>query len=86
MYSEFGRRVVPNAGDGTDDGSGGAMVLAGRARPGHHGEPSPLDALVDGDLATTTDYRAVFGGLLEGVLGIPAGDVLDGAPAPLTLV
>ncbi len=86
VYSEFGRRVAPNASDGTDHGSGGTMVLAGRVRPGHHGEPPSLDALVNGDLATTTDYRAVFGGLLEGVIGIDAGDVLDGAPAAMSLV
>ena len=86
VYSEFGRRVVPNASDGTDHGAGGTMLLAGRIRSGHHGVPPSLDALVNGDLATTTDYRAVFGGLLEDVVGIEAGDVFEAAPAPLTLV
>lgn len=86
VYSEFGRRVAPNASDGTDHGGGGTILVAGRVRPGHHGEPPPLDALVDGDLATTTDFRSVYGGLLEGVLGFDASGVLDGAPAPLALV
>lgn len=86
VYSEFGRRVAPNASGGTDHGRGGTMLVAGRVRAGHHGDPPPLDALIDGDLATTTDFRAVLGGLLEGVLGIDGGDVLDGAPAPLALV
>jgi uncharacterized protein (DUF1501 family) len=86
VYSEFGRRVTPNASDGTDHGGGGTVLLAGRVRPGHHGEPPPLDALVDGDLATTTDFRAVFGGLVGDVLGIDPGDLFDHAPRPLQLL
>ena len=59
------------------------MLLAGRVRAGHHGEPPPLDALVDGDLATTIDFRSVFGGLLGDVLGVDPADVFDHAPRPL---
>ena len=86
VYSEFGRRVAPNASDGTDHGQAGTILVAGRVRAGHHGDPPPLDDLVDGDLRTTTDYRSVYGGLLEGILGIPAADLLRDAPAPLALV
>ena len=86
VYSEFGRRVAPNASGGTDHGHGGSILLAGHVRAGHHGEPPPLDALDDGDLATTIDFRAVLGGLLEGVVGIDAADILGRGPAPLTLV
>jgi uncharacterized protein (DUF1501 family) len=86
VYSEFGRRVAPNGSQGTDHGSAGTVLLAGTVRPGHHGEPPPLDALVAGDLATTIDFRAVYGGLLEGVLGVEAADVLPDAPTPLHLV
>jgi uncharacterized protein (DUF1501 family) len=86
VTSEFGRRVAPNASAGTDHGAGGTVLLAGNVRPGHHGEPPPLDGLVDGDLATTVDFRAVLGGLIEGALGIDAGDVLDSPPRPLVLV
>lgn len=86
VYSEFGRRVAANGSGGTDHGSAGTVLVAGTVRPGHHGEPPALDALVDGDLATTVDFRSVYGGLLEDVLGIDAGDVLGDAPAPLHLV
>lgn len=86
VYSEFGRRVVPNASDGTDHGRAGTVLLAGNVRAGHHGDPPPLDRLVDGDLATTTDLRAVYTALLEGVLGIEAGDVLEPPARPLVLV
>ena len=86
VYSEFGRRVAPNASDGTDHGGGGTVLLAGHVRPGHHGDPPPLDALVDGDLATTTDFRSIFGGLVGDVLGVDPADLFDHAPRPLQLV
>lgn len=86
VYSEFGRRVVPNASAGTDHGGAGTVLLAGKVRPGHHGEPPPLDRLADGDLATTVDFRSVYGGVLEGVLGIDAADVLTAPPPPLDLI
>lgn len=86
VHSEFGRRVEPNASQGTDHGQAGVVLLAGTVRPGHHGEPPPLDDLDDGDLRTTTDFRAVYGAVLEDVLGIPARDVVEGAPSPLSLV
>lgn len=87
VYSEFGRRVAPNGSAGTDHGSGGTVLLAGAVRGGHHGEPPDLDRLVDGDLPAAVDYRSVYGGVLEGVLGTPAADVLGAdAPRPLPLV
>ncbi len=86
VYSEFGRRVAPNAGGGTDHGAAGTVLVAGSVRPGHHGDPPPLDHLTDGDLVTTVDYRAVYGAVLEGVLGVEAGAVLDNPPAALELV
>ncbi len=86
VYSEFGRRVAPNAGGGTDHGAAGTVLVAGDVRPGHHGDPPPLDHLTDGDLVTTVDYRAVYGAVLEGVLGVETGAVLDDPPAPLELV
>ena len=86
VYSEFGRRIAPNASGGTDHGHAGTMLLAGAVQPGHHGEPPPLAALADGDLATTVDYRAVLGGLLEDVVGVDAADILGAGPAPLAVV
>ena len=86
VYSEFGRRVAANGSAGTDHGRAGTVLLAGRVRPGFHGDPPPLDRLTDGDLTSTVDFRSVFGGLLEGVLGMPAADVFPAAPPALTLV
>jgi uncharacterized protein (DUF1501 family) len=86
VYSEFGRRVAANGSAGTDHGTAGTVLLAGTVKPGFHGDPPPLDRLADGDLATTVDFRSVYGGVLEGVLGMEAGDLFPGGPAPLQLV
>ncbi len=61
--SEFGRRLKANNSGGTDHGHGNLMmVLGGRIQGGKlYGEWPGLAAgqLDDGDLAITTDYRAV---------------------------
>ncbi|GAA3350613.1 DUF1501 domain-containing protein [Amorphoplanes nipponensis] len=75
--SEFGRRVGQNGSGGLDHGYGNAMfVLGGGVRGGRvHGRWPGLAAarLVDGDLAVTTDYRAVIGEILRARCGV--GDV-----------
>jgi uncharacterized protein (DUF1501 family) len=75
--SEFGRRVGQNGSGGLDHGYGNAMfVLGGGVQGGKvHGRWPGLDpaSLVDGDLAVTTDYRAVIGEILGARCGV--GDV-----------
>ena len=72
--SEFGRRVEQNGSGGTDHGHGNAvLVLGGGVRGGQvHGRwPGLADsALVDGDLAGTTDYRSIVAELLTKRLGV----------------
>jgi uncharacterized protein (DUF1501 family) len=67
--SEFGRRLKENGSGGTDHGHGQAvLMLGGGVRGGQvHGQWPGLaeEALVDGDLAGTTDYRNVLAELLE---------------------
>jgi uncharacterized protein (DUF1501 family) len=86
VWSEFGRRLASNASGGTDHGKGSVVLVAGQVAGGHHGDPPPLDRLDDGDLATTVDFRSVLGGLAEGVLGLPAADVVGSVHRPLALV
>lgn len=86
VWSEFGRRLAANASGGTDHGKASVVLLAGRVAGGHHGEPPPLDRLDDGDPATTVDFRAVLGGLAEGVLGLDAADLVGAGHPPLVLV
>ncbi|PRY12569.1 DUF1501 domain-containing protein [Kineococcus rhizosphaerae] len=67
--SEFGRRVGENASGGLDHGHGNAVLLLGGGVVGGrvHGVWPGLgaDRLVDGDLAGTTDYRAIIGEVLQ---------------------
>ena len=79
IYSEFGRRVAANASQGTDHGTAGPLLVAGHpVRGGFYGDQPSLTALDDGDLKVTTDFRSVYGTLLEQVLDTEAGRVLDG--------
>jgi len=78
IYSEFGRRVESNGSDGTDHGTSAPVLLVGNGvKGGLYGEPPPLNALdANGNLAVTTDFRAVYGGLLHDVLATPVSDII----------
>ena len=79
VYSEFGRRVKANASDGTDHGTSGPVFVIGeRVVGGFHGEQPPLSRLNDGDLAVTTDFRSVYGSVIESVLRTPVDQVVKG--------
>jgi uncharacterized protein (DUF1501 family) len=79
VYSEFGRRVRANASDGTDHGTSAPVFIIGeRVVGGFHGEQPPLNQLKDGDLAVTTDFRSVYGSVIEGVLYTPVDRVIGG--------
>jgi uncharacterized protein (DUF1501 family) len=72
--SEFGRRAAQNGSGGLDHGYGNAMLLLGGNVKGGkvYGRwPGLAPAqLVDGDLAVTTDYRAVISEVLRGRCGL----------------
>ncbi|MEV4640971.1 DUF1501 domain-containing protein [Actinoplanes sp. NPDC049548] len=81
--SEFGRRVAENASKGVDHGHGNAMLLMGGGVRGgtvYANWPGLAPgALVDGDLAATTDYRAVIGEILQKRCGLGSlADVFPG--------
>jgi uncharacterized protein (DUF1501 family) len=81
--SEFGRRVQENASRGVDHGYGNAMLLMGGGIRGGkvYGNWPTLapSALVAGDLAVTTDYRAVIGEILQKRCGF--GDLAEVFPS-----
>ena len=80
-FTEFGRRVKDN-GSGTDHGSGGvAFAIGDPVRGGMYGAyPSLAEGdLVEGDLAFNTDFRGVYGTLVEHWLGLDAKPVVGGA-------
>jgi uncharacterized protein (DUF1501 family) len=73
--TEFGRRVRPNGGLGTDHGTSSVMFLVGnRVNGGLHGtQPSLTQLDARGDMAVTVDIRSVFATIVE--------DWLDGDEA-----
>lgn len=76
-FSEFGRRVTENANGGTDHGAAAPMfALGGRVKPGLFGKHPSLTDLDNGDLKFNTDFRSVYGTVLEQWLGTPSAAVL----------
>lgn len=77
VFSEFGRRVSENASEGTDHGKAGPGFLIGSpVKGGLYGAHPSLDELDDGDLAWTTDFRSLYGEVIEGWFGVPMERVL----------
>lgn len=77
VYSEFGRRVVGNASQGTDHGTSGPMFMIGNSvKGGFYGEQPSLKNLSKGDLAVTTDFRDVYATVIEKVLKSPVEPTL----------
>jgi uncharacterized protein (DUF1501 family) len=88
IYSEFGRRVMSNAGEGTDHGTSAPVFIIGNTvKGGLYGEQPSLTSLdVNGNLQVATDFRSVYGGLLEGVLGTPVKDIIPGWNSALSVL
>ncbi|MFN8168931.1 MAG: DUF1501 domain-containing protein [Candidatus Nanopelagicales bacterium] len=81
--SEFGRRVEENESGGVDHGWGNVMmVLGGNVVKKVHGTWPTLaqNALVQGDLRVTTDYRAVLGDILVNRTGASVAQVKEVFP------
>ncbi len=76
-FSEFGRRVAENANGGTDHGAAAPMfVIGGAAKPGLFGKHPSLSDLDHGDLKFNTDFRSVYGTVLDNWLHAPSQLVL----------
>jgi uncharacterized protein (DUF1501 family) len=77
-FSEFGRRLKENGSGGTDHGVAAPMFVAGtRVNGGLHGKHPSLDVLDDGDLVHTTDFRSVYGTVIEKWFATDQSKVLD---------
>ena len=84
VYSEFGRRVVPNLSNGTDHGTAGPVIIAGHGiKGGVHSEYPSLTDLDNGDLRITTDFRRVYSTILEQGLGADPAAVIGKRYEPL---
>ena len=76
-FSEFGRRVKENAGQGTDHGTAAPMFVLGPAvRPGITGGGPDLSDLEHGDLKYRIDFRRVYAALLGDWMGIDPTPIL----------
>ncbi len=79
--SEFGRRAFENASGGTDHGHGNVMLAMGNGVNGGQVFADwpglqQSDLVFNGDLANTTDYRAVLSELLINRTGLEAPEVI----------
>jgi uncharacterized protein (DUF1501 family) len=76
-FSEFGRRVTENANGGTDHGAAAPMfIMGGAIKPGLFGKYPSLTDLDHGDLKFNTDFRSVYGTVLDSWLKAPSQLVL----------
>jgi uncharacterized protein (DUF1501 family) len=86
-FSEFGRRVQENANGGTDHGAAAPMfVLGGAIKPGLFGKYPSLTDLDHGDLKFNTDFRSVYGTVLDLWLKAPSQTVLGRKFSSLAIV
>lgn len=73
VFSEFGRRAQENGSKGTDHGHGApAFVIGKGVAGGLHGKAPDLDALVDGDVPATQDFRGLYATLESDWMGVPS--------------
>lgn len=76
-FSEFGRRVQENANGGTDHGAAAPMfVVGGAVKAGLLGKHPSLTDLDHGDVKFNTDFRSVYGTVLDRWLKAPSETVL----------
>ena len=85
-FSEFGRRVAENAGQGTDHGVAAPLLLVGAGvKAGIHGPPPDLENLLEGDVRHSVDFRSVYAAALEDWLGVAREPILGPGFAPAQL-
>lgn len=78
-FSEFGRRVEENAGNGTDHGTANNVYLisGGLKQGGMINDMADLKNLQDGDLIHHVDFRSVYSTIMNKWLNVNSNLVLD---------
>ena len=86
-FSEFGRRVKQNGSNGTDHGTAEPMFIIGnKVQGGLYGAyPSLGDLDANGDLKFNADFRSVYAGILNDVVGTDPAPVLSGDFDPISV-
>ncbi len=77
-FSEFGRRVVQNASNGTDHGTAAPMFfISGKLKTqGIYNALPSLEDLDEGDLKWAIDFKQAYATVLDGWVGAPADKIL----------
>ena len=84
VYSEFGRRVIANASQGTDHGTASPVLFLGTpVNGGLYGQQPSLTDLDDGDLRAHVDFRDLYATTLASVLGEDPQRVLGPGRTPM---
>ncbi|WP_066223244.1 DUF1501 domain-containing protein [Formosa haliotis] len=79
-FSEFGRRLKQNAGQGTDHGAANNVFLIGKnlKTPGFYNEsPNLVDLDSNGDLKYTVDFRSIYATILNSWLAVNDETILN---------
>ncbi len=89
-YSEFGRRPNENASRGTDHGTASVMMVVGKQVKGglYGAQPSLETSALDsaGNMRFSTDFRSVYGTVIDKWLESDSRDILGGAFANLSFL
>lgn len=87
-FSEFGRRAKQNGSEGTDHGTAEPMfVIGNKVKGGLYGSyPSLGDLDSNGDLKFSSDFRSVYAGMLQDVVGTDPTAVLGGTFPPIDVL
>jgi len=88
LYSEFGRRPLSNASQGTDHGSANNVIVVGPSvKGGFYGELPSLTRLDDTDnLVHTVDFRRVYATLLAEIMGVDPKGFVGAKYPPLSFL
>jgi uncharacterized protein (DUF1501 family) len=86
-FSEFGRRVVSNASNGTDHGAAAPMFVMGTSiKQGLVSRHPSMTDLDQGDLKYVVDFRSVYASVLQNWLNTPSKPILGDQYPVLPLV
>jgi uncharacterized protein (DUF1501 family) len=78
-FSEFGRRVAQNNGNGTDHGTAGPVFVVGSSvKSGVYGDYPSMTDLDSGDLKYSVDFRCIYSTILERWLSADSRRILGG--------
>lgn len=91
-FSEFGRKIISNASNGTDHGTAAPLFVFGNAvKGGIVGENPTIDPKAEwySELDLQYDFRQVYAGVLQQWLGVSASQtstILNGAFEPIEII